>query len=277
MGSTFFHTRDNPIFFFPNLFIISASWHLDDVTQEVHKIAIGAQPVTITPNVSNLGPDPAVGVAKALSITYGYFFPDGHYNFTVKACLDNEHIVIYPGPMSIIAANWGGADITEKVRSLAAFETVQLDTSNPYHWPDPWPTVTKTFVILYYCGNDFLKLFVAKDNSGIYTLSPTSTYTYGSSNRVDNTEVLSVGTVVSNPASIIAFAWGLNNDFPLPSVFTRLYAAIGNTRTFKATNENFHFDGWVGFPKTAVIFYRNTATGPILMASAREGETVQLP
>lgn len=161
-----------------NQFIISASWFNKDVTSQVqqqYSQSNGAPsvPTSITVSVAALGPDPAFGINKQLSVTYANRVGSS-WQFRVAVDLHQEDkwtLLIRPAAylprdlrLNILSATWGGKDYTNWVREHYITNTIlnpptddnnkwDFSPSNDFFGPDPAPGVHKTFVVAFRFAN----------------------------------------------------------------------------------------------------------------------------
>lgn len=155
-----------------NQFIISATWSNKDVTNPVKQqwsqsVNGPSIPSLITVSVAALGPDPAFGTNKQLSVTYANRVND-FWQFRVAVNLnpaESWKLPILPAVYSprdlrlnIVSATWGGKDYTNWVRDQYISNTIlnpPTDTnnkwfitpSNDFFGPDPNVGYRKTVVV----------------------------------------------------------------------------------------------------------------------------------
>jgi hypothetical protein len=256
-----------------NRFIIDASWWNRDVTDVVSRLS-NASPgalQTVKVDSATLGYDPIYGTRKQLMITYANLEPNGttSYHAAIGADFDTVQVPIGPRPtLRIIAANYGGKDVTVQARNLVKpDQTWVLDTSNANGaFSDPWVGVQKSFVMLYQYGNRPFELLITAERKGVVTLDP---YAPAEQSR---TQYLHEG----NTSKVIGIVWGLMDGQTGP-VSQDKYNYINDKGEFPATNNWLGFDGWFGTGKTCVVFaYHNKFGGEIYAVAAREGQTGKL-
>jgi hypothetical protein len=255
-----------------NRFIIDASWWNRDVTDVVTRLS-NATPGTLNVKVDTpiLGYDPIFGTKKQLMITYATLNPNGTTSYLAAIGVDFDTVQIPIGPrpaLRIIAANYGGKDVTVQARGLVKQDqTWVLDTTNANGaFTDPWVGVQKTIVVLYQYGNRPFELLVTAERKGVVTLDP---YAPAEQSR---TAFLHEG----NNSKVIGIVWGLMDGQTGP-VGQDKYDYVNSKGEFPATNNWIGFDGWVGTPKTCVVFaYHNKFGGEIYAVAAREGQTGKL-
>lgn len=155
-----------------NQFIISATWSNKDVTNPVKQqwsqsVNGPSIPSLITVSVAALGPDPAFGTNKQLSVTYANLV-NGLWQFRVAVSLNqsgNWKLPILPAiysprdlRLNIVSATWGGKDYTNWVRDQYISNSIlnpptdtnnrwSISPSNDFFGPDPNAGYRKTVVV----------------------------------------------------------------------------------------------------------------------------------
>jgi hypothetical protein len=249
-----------------SIYIVSASWHNQNVTEKVTKIVSTNQRPSIVSSVYEFNSDPRFGTSKILSITWAYSnAPAALSHCEVKTVHENESLEIPPF-LDVICANWGGLDITTVLRAkIGPHQTLQLDTNNvpAIASPDPWFGERKTIAVLYQYGSDPLQLLVAREGQGLATIQPN-----GPTNRKHI--FLSKNEPLPN-TTVLAVVWGLQ-----PVAEEPVLEAISKNSEFPCTNEFFDRDGWGGQKKTCQVFLQNNVTGETACVVGREGTTLVL-
>lgn len=250
-----------------SIYIISASWHNENVTEKVAKFVSANRRPSIVGSVYEFQSDPRFGTVKTLSVTWAYSNAPAALSYCeVKTVRENETLEIPPF-LDIICANWGGLDITTVLRAkIGPHQTLQLDTNNmpAIASPDPWLGERKTIAILYQYGSDPLQLLVCHEGQGLVTIRPD-----GPTNR--RHIFLSKNEPLPN-TTILAVIWGLQ-----PVAEEPVLEAISKNSKFPCTNEFFNRDGWGGQRKTCQVFLQNNSTGETTCVVRREGTTLALP
>ena len=170
-----FATSSDPTPGASNESIVTALWYSKDVTDLVKQqfqSSTGQNPegTPITVSTSTLGPDPAPGRPKQLTVVYGRYI-NGRWYYCTKVDLNpavSWTLLIPPAVpalqdrrLNIYSATWGGQDYTDYVRSLYIADTIlhEPPTSTSNKWaffpdedffgPDPNPGTQKMFVLVY--------------------------------------------------------------------------------------------------------------------------------
>ena len=258
--------------------IVSAFYHDKPVTDDVQGLIKSLQPKQDL-NLQNFQyyfGDPAPGVWKALTITYGKELPGGQFEYNLVTAWDQSPLRIRPGPAAerlvIHAANFGGKDHTADFRQLVTFDqtlTVKPTEWRTYGWPDPWPGAPATFIpaltVMYSWGSRPLELVIASSRQEQPVILDPQIAPSPAHGRFFNPN----DTYDAGETNILAITWGLNQgQTRLPA---SLYSFILKNGYFKPTNQWFGFDGWPEVTKIALVFYQYGITGPVQVAVARSG------
>jgi hypothetical protein len=253
-----------------NRYIVDATWYDLDVTSTVSALNGAAVNGTlnITVNPSTLGPDPAVGTLKQLTITFSEVDASGATQYYTKIGKDQDSIQIPRGPpvtLNILAMNFGGQDVTSKARNLTTpQQTWQIvSTDSDLLFGDPWYGTKKSISILYQYGNRPFELLVASEYDGALSLDPFA--------PVDPRRM---EFLRADEPRVLAIIWGImqNQTGPLPDA---KFQAVSSNGSFTCSNDWFGFDGWPGIVKTCVVFAKDGA-GKIYDTAAREGDVLSL-
>ncbi|KAH8693342.1 hypothetical protein GQ44DRAFT_733957 [Phaeosphaeriaceae sp. PMI808] len=265
------------------IIILSARYFINDVTETVVRLVrtAGAQPTfTIHADNTTLGGDPAKSENKSFTVTYGYMRCKGLLDYNMQTCREGGSLTISTKPsplLTIHAANFGGMDVTDVVQQHISSDQTYQTRSNT--WPagpviDPKRGATKTLVILYQYDDLPFQLLVAKEDTGIKTISPQS------DNRSTRIFFNPNAGKYAGDINILAIVWGAmaNRTTPFSSTLFLGMARLANEGSgFECTNENFDgYDGLRGEDKTAVVFYSYGLSGKIQCASAWEGHILKL-
>lgn len=157
------------------------------------------------------------------------------------------------GPkLHILSANFGGGDVTDKVRPLVKPDNTLIidENGNPdifcNHFGNYMDRVYKSLLILYQYQGRPMELLVAPQGGGGF--------------RIDHRDHVRPDrrAFITECGPVIAVVWGIMQD-RLQPVPRNCIMDIANYKTFKATNEYFGFDGWTDTFKTAVVFCRDGA------------------
>ncbi|KAJ5624349.1 hypothetical protein N7510_000658 [Penicillium lagena] len=241
---------DNP----GSVHILIASWHNQDVTEQVAKVARTYRKPSIMASVHEFGCDPCFGHVKNLSVTWAYSDTPAALSYCdVKTVHENENLDIPPF-LDIICANWGGLDITSVLQAqIGPHQTLQLDTNGVRHIasPDPWPdNHHKTISVLYQIGDGYRR----------------------STKSIPPKPLFSSKNGPSAKIEVLAVVWGLH---PVSEV-SFIQVTLQN-KQIPCNNTFFARDGWVGMKKTCQVFLQNNLTGDITCIVGREGTTLTLP
>jgi hypothetical protein len=152
--------------------------------------------------------------------------------------------------LHILSANYGGGDVTDKVRSQVKPDGV-LDLHDDgdgsvydSRFGDHWGGNPKSLVILYQYAGGPMELLVAWQACGIKGIFPN-----------DHPRPIR-RALITECGPVIAVVWGImqNCNGPVPQKCIR---QIANGEIFTANNDFFEFNGWEGISKTAVVFARD--------------------
>ncbi|KAL1305468.1 hypothetical protein AAFC00_002346 [Neodothiora populina] len=175
---------------------------------------------------------------------------------------------------SIISAYFATQNVTVAARSslLQSSGNIVINTYNLSPLTggsDPWWGVLKTINILYALGNDTY-VFVAKEQTGTYTLTASSPTLSGSS--ASAVKVPSVNVPAGSPVEVVAVTWGAKS-IATQSVWTRLYYQATTNWGFQINTGLFGVDTMFGYSKDAIIWFRKH--GVLNALVARENEWVK--
>lgn len=248
--------------------ILIASWHNQDVTEQVARLVRTNRQASIVASVHEFGCDPCYGHVKNLSVTWAYSDTPAALSYCdMKTVHENESLEI-PSFLDIICANWGGLDITSELQAkIGPHQTLQLDTNSVRHIasPDPWPdNHHKTISVLYQYGSDPMQLLVVGEGTGLVTINPQSPFR--------RNHFFSSKNGPSAKIEVLAVVWGLQ---PVSEV-SFIQVTLQN-KQIPCNNAFFARDGWGGTKKTCQVFLQNNLTGDITCIVGREGTTLTLP
>jgi hypothetical protein len=253
-----------------NRFIIDATWFDQDVTSKVSALsdAASSAPLNVTVDSVELGPDPAPGTLKQLTITYSEVDSVGATRFYSSIGKDYGTMQIPGAPpvtLTIVAMNYGGQDVSAKAQALVTTQqTWQIAPNNGNTlFGDPWVGYRKSICLLYQYGNRPLELLLADEYSGTPSLDP-----YAS---VDPSRYMFLRPQESRVISLI---WGIMQNQTGPVSEDKIQT-LASGAAIPCTNNWFGFDGWVGVPKTCVAFVRK-GDGSIYDVSATEGQSLKI-
>jgi hypothetical protein len=253
-----------------NRFIIDATWFDQDVTSKVSALndAASYAPLNVTVDSVVLGPDPAPGTLKQLTITYSEVDSGGMTRFYSSIGKDYGTTQIPGAPpvtLKIAAMNYGGQDVSAKAQANVTTQQTWQIASNDSHtlFGDPWVGHRKSICMLYQYGNRPLELLVADEDNGTLSLDP-----YAS---VDPSRYMFLR---SQESRVISFIWGIMQDQTGPVSEDKIQT-LASGAAVPCTNDWFGFDGWMGVTKTCVAFVRN-ADGSIYDVSAMEGQSLKI-
>ena len=166
------------------------------------------------------------------------------------------------GTLNILSANYGGGDVTRKVRALVK-PGGHLDLSDEGNtsfydrqFGDHWVCVWKSLLILYQYSGRAPELLITWQGANARGLSPADPPRQN--RKMFFTEC----------GPVIAVVWGIMEGRNNPCS-SRVIQEIAQGMNFKATTEYFEFDGWKGQEKTAVVFYR--LGGQVMNMALRDG------
>jgi hypothetical protein len=127
------------------------------------------------------------GVAKTLDVVYQYGDRTPQLA-TVKEgenlSIDYDSIVaryappVDPAVLNVVAAAFGPADVTAKVRSLISDQQLNF-TANDSTFSDPWPGFRKSFAMTYSWGPSAVTNLLVQENSPVVVSQPTVEWTQG--------------------------------------------------------------------------------------------------
>lgn len=163
--------------------IIVAVYGLKTVTEEIKNLIIEGKPQTLSFTVNNkiIGEDGWIGQRKSIMVVYNY---DGG-NIHVAAAEEEDLLTIHPdqlsanklilsnnlvnkNSLSILAASYGPADVTDKVRELvSAYNTLSFTIDNTT-FDDTWYGVAKTLVIILGSGDEVTAVEVFVEREACY-------------------------------------------------------------------------------------------------------------
>lgn len=172
-------------------------------------------------------------------------------------------------PFTILSAYYADRDITALARAkFYQGSKLVVNTNNMhanYGTGDPWPGNAKHITVLYTYGTE-TRTFVAADNTGIFEMVPGPVELSRNSQivtaypRLPNA-FFGIFSSSQNWAQIVSVVYG-RAEIRNQNVYTSLYLSTRNAGTsFPLTNEFFAQDTWVGVPKVAIIWYRDTRQG----------------
>jgi hypothetical protein len=166
-------------------------------------------------------------------------------------CRDGKDLYIH-------SANFGGQDVTLKVRDLISHnQTLSLDTANAVSvFGDPWPNNRKAILILYQYGSRPVELLIAAEGTGTVNIDPDV--------PVDPART----KFLYYDLPVVAVVWGIMEGQDGPGNRTK-FQEIYTDRFYPATSAWLGFDGWPNVAKTCVVFIRDGDT--FKCYSAREG------
>ena len=255
-----------------NLIVYSASYNQLDVTSKINSLNTTV-PLNIPVNNGTFGNDPNPNHRKQFSVTYAYVREDGFLDYNMKTGLEGDTIVLSKGPaprLTIHAASFGGAEVTQYVRNAVTFDqtlTTQANTWPPGLNTDPWTGVRKVLSIMYQFGTGPLELLVALERTGSQVIAPFQPARRSFFNP-------SAGEYAGR-TNILAIVWGAMQNHPAP-VTSQLFTNLADNLPLACTNGAFGFDGLPNVGKTAVVFYQYGLTGSIQCLAGRENNTVYL-
>jgi hypothetical protein len=160
--------------------IIVAVYGLKTVTDLVKDLIIKGNPQTLSFIVNNktIGEDGWIGQRKSIMVVYNY---DGG-NLHVAAAKEGDVLIVNPDQLSankpalsdnlanknglsILAASYGPADVTDKVRELISTLNTLSFTVDNTTLDDTWYGVAKTLVIILGSGNEVtaVEVFVERE------------------------------------------------------------------------------------------------------------------
>jgi hypothetical protein len=251
-----------------NRFIIDATWYTQDVTSKIANLSdhASSESFNFTVDTPTLGPDPAYGTTKQLTITYSEVDAGGTTQFYSVRGKDFDNITIAGAPpvtLKIVAMNYGGKDVTAKAQTLvAAQQTLQIvSNGGSTLFADPWVGHQKSICVLYQYGNRPLELLVTSENDSL-SLDPYA--------PVDPSRFRFLRP---EEPRVIAFIWGIMANQTGPVLEDKVQA-LASGASIPCTSDWFGFDGWPGVTKTCVAFVRRD--GGIYDISATEGQTLKL-
>lgn len=154
--------------------------------------------------------------------------------------------------IQILSAYFATTDVTLAAQSslLTPSGNLVVDTSSLSSLTsgtDPWWGVLKTLSILY-TANNKTYIFVATEQSGTYTITPSSPL---SANAV---EAPTYAVPSDSPIQIASVAWGAAS-IATESVWMSLYAQAGSGWGFQIGDTLFGVDTLWGHEKSAVMWY----------------------
>ena len=239
--------------------VLDATYGNKDVTASVSRLIRDGFRV----DHSLLGGDPLPGVGKSIVLTYSYGPPDDYLDCYVCVVREEEELWI-PPRLTVHAAYWSTADITEGVRAQVsqAHQTLSLVTGHALSCSDPWFGTVKTYAILYQYGEDPLQLIVANDRSGVIEINPRSPMRRGFFNPIPPNH---------RDPYIVAAVWGMQH------IGLQQFGLIPQMAEIPCTNEWFGFDGWENHHKTFLVFVQDPRTEVIECFAQREGQKLVLP
>ncbi|RPA75393.1 hypothetical protein BJ508DRAFT_243285 [Ascobolus immersus RN42] len=173
-----------------------------------------------------------------------------------------------PPRLQILAAEWGGEDITNGAR-------IQFYDGKNFHirtvdsgLKDTWRGKEKSLSMLLSYGDSF-RVFACRENSGSHTIAP------GSVSKIDDDCLYhEVSPAIPKPegskVDILAIIYG-GAEVRDAAVWQYCYDRAGNSsEPIKWSNENFGGDPWPEVGKSGCIFYTVTGGRTVRMLCGRE-------
>jgi len=159
--------------------IIVAVYGLKTVTDQINNLITEGKPQTLSFTVNNnmISKDGWVGQKKSILVVFNY---DGG-DLRIAAAKEGDVLTINPDEfnsikpgsdnlvnkngLSVLAASYGPADVTDKVRELISANNTLSFTVNNTTFTDTWNGVPKTLVIILGSGDEVraVAIFVERE------------------------------------------------------------------------------------------------------------------